>query len=209
MSSVLSTAMADLNEDVVLAEIARLQGSGTPSLEIIGALQEGMAIVGQRFEEKDYFLSELIMSAEIFNEAGKLLGTEATDAAGTLGTLVLGTVHQDVHDIGKNIVRSVLASHGVKVIDLGVDVPAAKFLEAIREHRPAAVGISCLLTTCFGNVKACIEAIDAAGLRDGLKVLVGGGPLDEAAGRYVGADLVCKDAMIAVDWFKARAAAAV
>ncbi len=208
MSSALSEAMADLNEDVVLSEIDRLLGNGTPSLEIIAALQEGMAIVGKRFEEKDYYLSELIMSAEIFNEAGKKLGTEATDAAGTLGTLVLGTVHQDVHDIGKNIVRSVLASHGVKVIDLGVDVPATKFVEAIREHRPAAVGISCLLTTCFGNVKSCIEEIEAAGLRDGLKILVGGGPLDEAAGRYVGADLVCKDAMIAVDWFKTRAGAA-
>lgn len=208
MSSVLSTAMADLDEDVVLAEIDRLQGSGTPPLEIIAALQEGMAIVGQRFEEKDYFLSELIMSAEIFNEAGKKLGNDATDAAGTLGTLVLGTVYQDVHDIGKNIVRSVLASHGIRVIDLGVDVPAARFLEAIREHKPLAVGISCLLTTCFGNVKACIEAIDAAGLRDGLKILVGGGPMDEAAGRYVGADLVCKDAMTAVGYFKAQAGAA-
>ncbi len=208
MSSVLSTAMADLDEDVVLAEIDRLQGNGTPPLEIIAALQEGMAIVGQRFEEKDYFLSELIMSAEIFNEAGKKLGTEATDAAGTLGTMVLGTVYQDVHDIGKNIVRSVLASHGIRVVDLGVDVPAAKFVEAIREHRPVAVGISCLLTTCFANVKACIEAIDAAGLRDGMKILVGGGPMDEAAGRWVGADLVCKDAMTAVGYFKAQAGAA-
>jgi len=189
--------MADLQEDVVLEEVQALKAGGTPAAEIIDALQRGMTVVGRRFEGQEYFLSELIMSAEIFNAVRPLLDFAAAGPS-KHGTVVIGTIYQDVHDIGKNIVSTVLASHGVDVVDIGVDVPAQRFIDAIRTHKPRILGISCLLTTCFNNVRTCIAAIEAAGLRGGLTIVVGGGPVDEAAGRFMGADAVCKDAMAAV-----------
>jgi dimethylamine corrinoid protein len=199
VSQRLVDAMADLQEDVVLEEVQALKARGVPPVEIITALQQGMMIVGQRFEEKDYYLSELIMSAEIFNGARPLLDFGAVGPS-RFGTIVIGTIYQDVHDIGKNIVSAVLESHGVDVVDIGVDVTTEQFIEAVRAHRPRFLGISCLLTTCFGNVRSCIAAIEAAGLRDGLTIVVGGGPVDAAAAKYMGADAACKDAMAAVEF---------
>ena len=161
-----------------------------------------MEIVGKRFEEKEYFLSELIMSAEVFNEASQLLGGMEVSGESKYGVFVLGTIYDDIHDIGKNIVTTVMRSNGFEVIDLGVDVPTAKFIEAIKQYKPKVVGISCLLTTCFDNVKECIQAIEAAGLRGDVKVLVGGGPVDEATGKYVKADIVAKNAQNTVDYCK-------
>ncbi len=202
MSQKLIDAMADLNEDDVIAEVKTLLAGGVANLDIISALQAGMGIVGKRYEEKEYYLSELIMSASIFEEAGKLLGPGGAGGGSKYGTFLIGTIYQDVHDIGKNIVTAVLSSNGFNVVDIGVDVPTATFLEAIRKHDPKVIGISCLLTTCFANVQECIKAIEAAGLRDGRRILVGGGPVDEAAGKYMGADAVCKDAMAAVNYCK-------
>jgi methylmalonyl-CoA mutase cobalamin-binding domain/chain len=189
--------MADLQEDVVLEEVRALKAKGVPPADIIDAVQQGMAIVGQRFEEKEYYLSELIMSAEIFNAVRPLLDLGAAGPS-RHGKVVIGTIYQDVHDIGKNIVSTVLASHGFDVVDIGVDVPAERFVDAVRAHKPRVLGISCLLTTCFANVRNCIAAVEAAGLRDGLTIVVGGGPVDETAGRFMGADAVCRDAMAAV-----------
>jgi dimethylamine corrinoid protein len=190
-------AVADLQEDVVVEEVRALKANGVPPAGIIDAVQQGMAIVGRRFEEKEYYLSELIMSAEIFNAVRPLLDFGAAGPS-RHGRVVIGTIYQDVHDIGKNIVSTVLASHGFDVVDIGVDVPAERFVDAIRAHKPRVLGISCLLTTCFANVRNCIAAIEAAGLRDGLTIVVGGGPVDETAGRFMGADAVCRDAVAAV-----------
>lgn len=200
--SKLTEAMADLNEDEVLAQVKALQAENVPALDIISSLQEGMTIVGKRFEEKEYFLSELIMSAEIFNEASQLLGGAAASGASKYGTFVMGTIYDDIHDIGKNIVTTVMSSNGFNVIDLGVDVPTAKYIAAIKEHNPKVIGISCLLTTAFDNIKECIETIAKEGLRDGVKILIGGGPVDEATGKYVGADHVCKNAQATVEYAK-------
>ncbi len=197
MSRRLVDAMADLQEDVVLEEARALKAKGVPPADIIDAVQQGMAIVGRRFEEKEYYLSELIMSAEIFNAVRPLLDFGAVGPS-RHGRVVIGTIYQDVHDIGKNIVSTVLASHGFDVIDIGVNVPAERFVDAVRAHKPRVLGISCLLTTCFANVRNCIAAVEAAGLRDGLTIVVGGGPVDETAGRFMGADAVCKDAVAAV-----------
>jgi len=192
MSKKLVEAMADLDEDIVLSEVKALKQQGVDPLEIIESLQEGMGIVGKRFEEKEYFLSELIMSAEVFNEASQLIGGMGESGTSKYGVFVLGTIYDDIHDIGKNIVTTVMRSNGFEVIDLGVDVPTAKFIEAIKQYKPKVVGISCLLTTCFDNVKECIQAIEDAGLRNDVKVLIGGGPVDEATGKYVKSDIVCK-----------------
>ncbi|MBV7274729.1 cobalamin-dependent protein [Clostridium sp. PL3] len=111
-------------------------------------------------------------------------------------------LYDDIHDIGKNIVTTVMSSNGFEVIDLGVDVPTGKFIEAIKQYKPKVVGISCLLTTCFDNVKACIHAIEDAGLRNDTKILVGGDPVDDAAGKYMRADIVAKNAQNTVDYCK-------
>jgi Predicted cobalamin binding protein len=202
MSKKLVEAMADLDEDVLLEEVKALKDQGVPELDIIGSLQEGMGVVGKRFEEKEYFLSELIMSAEVFNEATKLLGGVEKSGSSKYGVFVLGTIYDDIHDIGKNIVNTVMKSNGFEVIDLGVDVPTTKFIEAIKQYKPKVVGISCLLTTCFDNVKACIQAIEDAGLRNDTKILVGGGPVDDNAGKYMGADIVAKNAQNTVEYCK-------
>ncbi|MBV7274233.1 B12-binding domain-containing protein [Clostridium thailandense] len=202
MSKKLVEAMADLDEDVVLEEVKALKEQGVPALEIIESLQAGMETVGKRFEEKEYFLSELIMSAEVFNEASELIGGMDTSGTSKYGKFVIGTIYDDIHDIGKNIVTTVMRSNGFEVIDLGVDIPTAKFIEAIKQHKPKVVGISCLLTTCFDNVKECIQAIEDAGLRNDVKVLIGGGPVDEATGKYVKADIVAKNAQNTVDYCK-------
>ena len=202
MSKKLIDAMAELDEDVVLEEVKALISQNTPTLDIIAYLQEGMGIVGKRYAEKEYFLSELIMSAEVFREASELLGDTSNLGASKYGDFVLGTIYDDIHDIGKNIVSTVMSSNGFNVIDLGVDVPTEKFIAAIKEKNPKVIGISCLLTTCFDNVKACIKAIEDAGLRKNLKILIGGGPVDASTCKYVNADAVCKNAQDTVDYCK-------
>ena len=120
-------------------------------------------------------MSELIYSADIFRRASApLADVLANQAPRNLGTLVLGTVKNDIHDFGKDIVATVMSSNGIQVIDLGVDVEHEDFVAAIKQHRPALVGMSCLLTTAFEDMKDAVDAISAAGLRDQVKILVGG-----------------------------------
>lgn len=204
MSKTLINAMADLEESTLIEEVKALKNQGTPSLEIIQQLQEGMNIVGKRYEDKEYYLSELIMSAEIFKEVVDLLGDDDSTSgeAPTHGTFVMGTIYGDIHDIGKNIVTTVMSCNGFKVIDLGVDVPTADYIRAIKEHKPQIVGISCLLTTAFDGMKECIDSLKAQGLREGVKILIGGGPCDQTTADYVGADAYCRTAQEAVSYSK-------
>ena len=196
----LTKGLAQLDEDTVLNGVKYLFAQGAPALEILAALQKGMEEVGQKFEAKEYFLSELIMSADIFKEATNILGDAfTTEASGKLGTVVMGTVKEDIHDIGKDIVVTILRCNGFKVVDLGVDVPHEKFIEAVKEHNPQIIGMSCLLTSAFDNMRNAIAAIEAAGLREGRKILIGGGPTDEKVKDYVKADGVCKNAQEAVE----------
>ncbi len=202
MSVTLAKELGELNEDAVVTEVQSLLEQGVPALQIIQYLQEGMQIVGQRYEAKEYFLSELIMSAEIFNGAVDSLGDLSGEETANLGTFVIGTIKGDIHDIGKNIVATVLKCNGFNVIDLGVDVPVEKYMEAIKEYKPKVVGFSCLLTTAFDNIKKAIATLDEAGLRANLKILIGGGPVDKTVGEYVKADAVCKSAQEAIDLAK-------
>lgn len=203
MCSSLSALMGDLMETQVFDEVKRQLNEGIPPEEIFAELQKGMEIVGDRFQDKEYYLSELIMAADIFNNAAALLQEKfQSDEKDKIATMVLGTVAGDIHDIGKNIVSLIFSSNGFEVIDLGVDVPIQRFVEAVKEHKPQLVGLSCLLTTSFDNMKATIDALKDAGLRNGVKVLVGGGPLDQSTCDYVGADALCKDAPAGVDMAK-------
>lgn len=192
-------AMADLEEDLLLSEVQKSIDTGVPASEIISDLQQGLNIVGDRFAANEYFLSELIMSADLFNEASALLGgDDVEESADTIGTFLIGTVQTDVHDIGKNIVTSVMKSNGFKVIDIGVDVPIQDFVDAVKKYNPQIIGMSCLLTTAFDAMKLTIEALKEAGLKDGKYILIGGGPVDDNTTRYVGADYRCANAQEAV-----------
>ena len=196
----LTQAVGDLDEAAVEAGVKQKLEAGVPALEILDELQQGMTIVGSRYESCDYYLSELVMAAEIFKNSTGQLGTLLEQSATeTLGTIVLGTVLHDIHDFGKDIVGMVLRSNGFKVVDVGVNVPYETFIDAIKANDAQLVGLSCLLTTVFDDMKATVEAIAAAGLRDKVKILIGGGPVDQAVCDYVKADAYCFDAQQAVE----------
>lgn len=183
----LASAIAELEDDKVLELVKeRLQGGDAP-LDIVKSLQEGMTEVGRRFETSEYYLSELIMCGEIMKSAMDELephlgGSEQEHR----GNIVIGTVRGDVHDLGKNIVVMLLKGAGYNVIDLGVDVPIEKFIEAIKESQTPLVGMSVLLTGCQDAMKDTIAAVKEEGLK--VTVLIGGNYVDETVLNYVGAD---------------------
>jgi len=200
MIDIIRDSMGDLDEDILFDEVKKAVDAGTPAGEILDSLQAGLDIVGDRFGAGEYFLSELMMSADLFNEASELLGNDAdAEEKETLGTFVMATVETDIHDIGKNIVVNVMRSNGFKVIDLGVDVPVQKVVDAVREYQPQIIGLSCLLTTCFDKMKETIDAIKAAGLHEGRLILIGGGPVDDNTLAYVGGDYRCETALDTVN----------
>ena len=160
-----------------------------------------MGLVGERFEAGEYYLSELIFAAEIFKQAGAPLQDALADSApqNAVGTIVLGTVKNDIHAFGKDITATVLSSNGIRVVDLGVDVDHQAWVDAIDESGAALVGMSCLLTTAFDSMREAVATIERAGLRDKVTILIGGGPVNETACDYVGADRYCETAQDGVD----------
>ena len=170
-----------------------------------------MAIVGQRFEDKEYFLPELIIAGDMMKEISALvkplLNARATQAA-PQGIVVIGTVAGDIHDIGKDIVTFMLDVNNFEVHDLGVDVPPEQFVAAIREHNPDIVGLSGFLTMAFEQMKRTVDAIAEAGLRDNVKIMIGGAIMDANAAEYIGADAYGKDAASAVRLAKSWTGAA-
>ena len=199
MTETLTGALVEMREDDVLAAVGAANEAGIPPADVIAALQAGMKTIGDKYEAGEYFLSELIMSAEIFKRALDELGLDRSAAdTGTRGTVVLGTVHTDIHDIGKNIVVSVLSANGFKVVDLGVDVPAQQFVDAVRDSGAGVVGLSCLLTTAFPAMRETIAALAEAGLRDTVTVMIGGGPVSADLAQQLGADAAGASAQDAV-----------
>lgn len=198
MTENIVNSMGELDEDILKEEVRKAVKNNVPSGEIISALQKGLDIVGERFESKEYFLSELMMSAELFNECCALLPEDDSLSTEKKGKFLIGTVQTDIHDIGKNIVASVMKSNGYEVVDIGVDVPVCDFVEAVRKHNPDVIGMSCLLTTAFDAMKDTVEAIRQAGLAEKKLILIGGGPVDEHALEYVKADILCSSAQQSV-----------
>jgi dimethylamine corrinoid protein len=199
-TSTLAQSLGDLDEAAVLSGVDDELAAGVPGLAILEELQQGMELVGERFASGEYYLSELIYAADIFKKVNGLLGVTLQQAADNrIATIVLGTVKNDLHDFGKDIVGTVLSSNGIEVIDLGVNVEYQAFVDAIDQHQPRFVGMSCLLTTVFDDMKHSIDAIAAAGLRDRVTILIGGGPVDQAVCDYVGADVYCESAQDAVN----------
>jgi trimethylamine corrinoid protein len=200
MSERLVQLVADMEEEQALALARQLLAQGADPVAILNDGRAAMTIVGQRHESGEYFIPELILAGEIL----KALTAEVKpylvhDAGAVQGARVLlGTVRGDIHDLGKNIVSFVLDANGFQVIDLGVDVPTETFVEKIKELRPSVVALSGLLTLAYSSMKQTVEAIQAAGLRDTVKIMVGGGTLDQRVCDYITADAFGKDAMAAV-----------
>ncbi len=200
MPETLANLLCELNEDEAMAQVQDRLARGDDPLGIIEECRQGMEIVGKRFEDKEYFITELIMAGEIFGDIMKELEPALKGRkAETVGKIVIGTVQGDIHDIGKNIVSTMLSCSGFEVFDLGVDVPPEKFVEKIKEVGAPLVGLSGLMTTSFNPMKETVEAIAKAGLRDKVKVLVGGGPVNERVVEFVGADVFGKDVTTAIE----------
>jgi len=186
----LTDAMVEIEEDKVYSLTKALLESGTPPEEIIVALRNAVEVIGEKFECKDYFLTELVMGGEMFTQAAELIKPYLKTGEGSkkIGTIVVGTVTGDVHDIGKNIFSTLCEAAGFEVHDLGVDVSVEKFISTIKEVKPQVVGYSGLLTIAMDGMKAITEAMKAEGLRDGVKIIIGGLPVDEAWMNIAGAD---------------------
>jgi methanogenic corrinoid protein MtbC1 len=191
----LAQAVGELDMEGAVGLVQEKLAAGTDPMAILGELQEGMGVVGDRFEAGEYFLSELIFAGEIFKQASAPLQEAIVAAAeNAWGTIVLGTVKNDIHEFGKNIAGTVLSSNGIRVVDLGVDVDPQAWVDAINESGATLVGMSALLTTVFDSMRDSIATIERAGLRDKVTILVGGGPMTEEAAQYVGADHYCETA---------------
>ncbi len=199
----LITAIAELNEARAI-EIVQELADRMSAMDIINLAREGMQRVGDKFAAKEYFLADLIYSAEIFQEIMRKLepALTITDKAPFKGKIVIGTVKNDIHDIGKNIVISLLRAEGFDVIDLGVDVPVEQFVNAVKNEQPRVLGLSGLLTVAIDEMKKTIQAIEENGLRENLKIIIGGGPMDERVREHVGADASTQDAVEGVKKIK-------
>jgi methanogenic corrinoid protein MtbC1 len=204
MSKKLVNAIADMKEEEALKLVREMVEGGSDPMEILEAGRKAMDIVGQRYEKGTYFLPELMLAGEMLTQITDIVKPELAKMPEVkrLGKVVIGTVDGDIHDIGKNIVSFMLDVNGFDVLDLGVDVPAQKFVEAIRDFQPQVVGLSGFLTLAFDVMKETVEAIESAGLRDGVKIMIGGGQVNEKIQEYAGADAYGTDAMAGVSLAK-------
>lgn len=202
----LRDAIVEMQEDEALALAKEVVAAGGDAQEVLDTCRQALEIVGKRFEQGEYFLPELVLAGEMFREIGEivkpLLAAKATGPSKSAGTVVIGTVHGDLHDIGKNIVCFMLEVNGYKVVDLGIDVPVDKFVDIVRELDPPVLGLSGFLTLAFDSMKETIEALAKAGLRDKLKIMIGGGQVDETVRNYTGADAFGNNAIDAVSLCK-------
>ena len=202
MSGELAKLLSDLKEPEALAFVEKALGEGVDPMELLGDAKEGMSIVGQRFSTEEYFIPDLVFSGEILKRIVKMLEPhlkdKKDDEGKRLGKVIIGTVAGDIHDIGKDLVTFMLDVSGFEVFDLGIDVPVQKFVDAIKETGSKVVGLSGFLTLAFDSMKETVDAIKEAGLRDDVKIMIGGGQMDEQVRNFAGADAYGKDAMEAV-----------
>jgi len=200
MAKDLVKVLADLKEQEVIRIVEDRLSAKEDPLKILEDARKGMEIVGKRFATSEYFIPDLVYSGEILKSVTELVKPKLTKAAESkkMGKVVFGTVAGDIHDIGKDIVVFMLDVNGFEVYDVGVDVPAQKFVDKIRETGAPIVGLSGFLTLAFDSMKQTVEAIKTAGLRDKVKVMIGGGQITEEVREYTGADAYGKDALTGV-----------
>ncbi|MEM0922992.1 MAG: B12-binding domain-containing protein [Pseudomonadota bacterium] len=192
-----------LKEEIVEGVTILLERGWTPYDVLTKALVEGMRIVGIDFRDGILFVPEVLLAANAMKAGmGILKPLLAETGAPRLGTMVIGTVKGDIHDIGKNLVSMMMEGAGFEVYDLGINNPVENYLDAIEEHKPDILGMSALLTTTMPYMKVVIDAMKEKGIRDDHVVLVGGAPLNEEFGKAIGADAYCRDAAVAVETAK-------
>ena len=203
----LSEAIIALDKETVLTTVQEGLSAGNDPLELVDQARSGLELVGKKFEQGEFFLMELMRAAQIFMAASEILNPAIQEKYGgvsTKGVVLLGTVAGDIHDLGKNIVKILLECKGVEVVDLGVDVPVEAFVEKAKEVSPDIIGLSALLTASIPQMKATVVAIEAAGLREKLKLIVGGGIVGEVELSEVNADHATTDANegvgVILDW---------
>jgi methanogenic corrinoid protein MtbC1 len=207
MSQPLVDAITDMREADALKITNELLESGTSPFDILADCRTAMEIVGERFEKGEAFIPELLLAGDMLSQIAEIIKPHLQESGGEakkLGKIVFGTVEGDIHDIAKDIVVFMLDINGFEVTDLGVDVPPARFVEAVKETGAKIVGLSGFLTLAYDPMKATVAALKAAGL-DGVKVMIGGGQIDENVMKYASADAWGRDAMDAIHLAKSWA----
>ena len=208
MPEELVNAMADLKEQKALDIVRKKIDAGEDPLKILKLFREAMGIVGKRFENMEYFIPDLVMAGGILNQGVEIVQPKLGKSARLKneGIVVLGTVQGDIHDIGKDLVKFMLEANGFEVRDLGVDVPPQKFVDEIKKAKPTIVALSGFLHLAYDSMKKTVESIKQAGLREKVKIMIGGGQIDENILKHTGADAYGKDAAEAVSiskkWMK-------
>jgi len=199
----LSCALCNCQEDVVLKLIRDKLAQSVSPEDIVAECNQGMVELGERFDQGDAFIPDLMFAGmimkKVMSELSPLMKVDTAEVA-SRKKLLIGTVQHDVHDIGKDITAMVFQSSGFTVIDLGVDVAPEKFIAALREHKPDFLGMSLLLTTCYKSVTDTMAAINMAGLRDSVKIMVGGAAASELMAKRCGCDFYGKTAVDALRW---------
>jgi len=204
MKNRLADLMADLKEDETIALVKALIKQGADPVSILDDARAAMETVGKRFENCEYFIPDLMMAGEILKDiSGIVKPLMASGQTVTKkGKVLIGTVAGDIHDIGKDIVTFMLDVSGYDVLDIGIDVPVETFVQKIRDFQPQVVGLSGFLTLAFDSMKNTVRGLREAGLRDNVKVMIGGGQIDDEVRRYTEADAYGKDAVAAVNLCK-------
>lgn len=203
MSQDLINAITEMREQDALKIASELLDSGTAPNNILEACRVAMEVIGQQFENGECFVSELLLAGEMLSQISEIIKPKLQTGAQAekIGKVIIGTVEGDIHDIGKDIVSFMLDVNGFAVMDLGVDVPAARFVEAAKEFKPEVVALSGFLTLAYDPMKATVGALKEAGLGD-IKVMIGGGQIDDQVRKFTGADAFGRDAMAAVSLAK-------
>jgi 5-methyltetrahydrofolate--homocysteine methyltransferase len=204
MAKDLVSALSDLKEQEALSIVEERLNKGDDPFKILEDARKGMEVVGKRFANNEYFIPDLLYSGEILKSVSEMVKPKITQEGEEkkIGKVVFGTVAGDIHDIAKDIVVFMLDINGFEVYDLGVDVPKEKFVEKLKETGAPVIGLSGFLTLAYDSMKETVEAIKAAGIRDKVKVMIGGGQITEDIMKYAGADAYGKDAMDAVTFSK-------
>lgn len=204
--------MGNLEEEEVNAVLDEIMASGGGGAqEALLACQDGLAVVGQRFEQGEFFVSDLIFSGDIMTGAvNKLRPALVATGGEKAGKMLLCTVHGDLHDIGKNIVKAFFEASGFEILDLGIDTPVDKIVNTVKEQGIKLVGLSGVLTLAIDSMKDTVDGFKAAGIRDDVKIIIGGNCVTEAVCKSVGADAWSKSPQSAVTtclgWLKGVAA---
>ena len=200
MTKSLVHALVEMQEKEALEQARQLLQKGASPMLILEACSEAMETVGSRYEKGEYFLPHLMMAGEMLRQISDMIKPLILEQRGAegRGRVLIGTVKDDIHDIGKNIVVFLLEANGFEVRDIGIDQPPENFVQAIREFSPQVVGMSGLLTLAFDSMKETVQAIEAAGLREKVRIMIGGGQVTERVREYSGADAWGPDALAGV-----------